>query len=135
VENTLNPSLNDNFFQQRFRVNFNWIFWKGFIYRLDLNHQINSGLSEGFDNNFSLINMSLGKKIFNNERGEVSLMVYDLLGQNANVNRNINATFIEDVQTNVLQQYVMLSFTYNLRRFSKGMDENAYNELYQESEN
>ncbi len=120
VENTLNPSLNDNFFQQRFRVNFNWIFWEGFIYRLDLNHQINSGLSEGFDNNFSLINMSLGKKIFNNQRGEISIMVYDLLGQNANVNRNINSTYIEDVQTNVLQQYVMLSFTYNLRRFSKG---------------
>ncbi len=62
VENTLNPNLNDNFFQQRFRVNFNWIIWKGIIYRLDLNHQINSGLSEGFDNNFSLVNMSLGKK-------------------------------------------------------------------------
>jgi len=85
VENTLNPNLNNNFFQQRFRVNFNWIIWEGIIYRLDLNHQINSGLSAGFDNNFSLINMSLGKKIFKNQRGEVSIMVYDLLGQNANV--------------------------------------------------
>ncbi len=131
VENTVNPSLNNQFFQQRFRVNFNWIFWAGFVYRLDLNHQINSGLSEGYDNNFSLVNMSLGKKVFNNQRGEVSIMVYDLLGQNANVRRNIAETYIEDVQTNVLQQYVMLSFTYNLRRFSKGMDEGEYNQMYQ----
>ncbi len=131
VENTLNPSLNNNFFQQRFRVNLNWIFWEGFVYRLDLNHQINSGLSEGYDNNFSLVNMSLGKKVFNNQRGEVSLMVYDLLGQNANVRRNIAESYIEDVQTNVLQQYVMFSFTYNLRRFSKGMDEGDYNQMYQ----
>jgi hypothetical protein len=131
VENTLNPSLNNHFFQQRFRVNLNWIFWAGFVYRLDLNHQINSGLSEGYDNNFSLVNMSLGKKVFNNQRGEVSLMVYDLLGQNANVQRNIAESYIEDVQTNVLQQYVMLSFTYNLRRFSKGMDEGDYNQMYQ----
>lgn len=131
VENTLNPSLDDSYFQQRFRVNFNWIIWAGIIYRLDLNHQINSGLSEGFDNNFSLINMSLGKKIFKNQRGEVSIMVYDLLGQNANVRRNITETYIEDIQTNVLQQYFMLSFTYNLRRFSKGMDEGDYNEMYQ----
>ncbi|GAB3222743.1 TonB-dependent receptor [Algoriphagus aestuariicola] len=131
VENTVNPSLNNQFFQQRFRVNFNWIFWAGFVYRLDLNHQINSGLSEGYDNNFSLVNMSLGKKVFNNQRGEVSVMVYDLLGQNANVRRNIAETYIEDVQTNVLQQYVMLSFTYNLRRFSKGMDEGEYNQMYQ----
>ncbi len=131
VENTLNPSLDDRYFQQRFRVNFNWIIWEGIIYRLDLNHQINSGLSEGFDNNFSLINMSLGKKIFKNQRGEVSIMIYDLLGQNANVRRNITETYIEDIQTNVLQRYFMLSFTYNLRRFSKGMDESDYNEMYQ----
>jgi hypothetical protein len=131
VENTLNTNLNNKFFQQRFRVNFNWIIWEGIIYRLDLNHQINSGLSAGFDNNFSLINMSLGKKIFKNQRGEVSIMVYDLLGQNANVRRNITETFIEDIQTNVLQQYFMVSFTYNLRRFSRGMDEDVYNELYQ----
>jgi hypothetical protein len=134
VENTLNPSLDNNFFQQRFRVNFNWIMFAGIIYRLDLNHQINSGLSEGFDNNFSLINMSLGKKIFKNQRGEVSIMVYDLLGQNANVRRNITETFIEDIQTNVLQQYFMISFTYNLRRFSKGMDEEDYNNMYRQGQ-
>ena len=132
VENTLNSNLDNRFFQQRFRVNFNWIIWEGFVYRLDLNHQINSGLSEGFDNNFSLINMSLGKKIFANQRGEISIMVYDLLKQNANVRRNITETYIEDIQTNVLQQYFMISFTYNLRRFSKGMDESTYNEMYRE---
>jgi hypothetical protein len=131
--NSLNSSLNSKFFQQRFRVNFNWIIWEGIIYRLDLNHQINSGLSEGFDTNFSLVNMSVGKKIFNNQRGEISLMVYDLLGENANVRRNITETFVEDVQSNVLQTYVMLSFTYNLRRFSKGMDEKEYSETYGDS--
>ena len=135
VENTLNPSLNDTFFNQRFSLNFNWIFWEGFIYRLDLNHQINAGLSEGFDNSFSLVNMSLGKKIFKNQRGEISIMVYDLFAQNANVRRNITETFIEDIQTNVLQRYFMLTFTYNLRRFSKGMDEDSYNELYKTEEN
>jgi hypothetical protein len=134
VRNTLNPNLNNEFFQQRFRVNFNWIIWEGIIYRLDLNHQINTGLSEGFNANFSLINMSLGKKIFANQRGEISLMVYDLLGQNANVNRNITETFIEDIQTNVLQRYFMLSFSYNLRRFSKGMDEKTYEEMYQSNQ-
>ncbi|MDA0314458.1 MAG: outer membrane beta-barrel protein [Bacteroidetes bacterium] len=128
-ENTLNPNLNTDFFQQRFRLNFNWIIWQGIIYRLDLNHQINSGLNAGFNTNFSLVNMSLGKKVFKNQRGEVSIMIYDLLNQNANVRRNISDTFIEDIQTNVLQQYFMLSFTYNIRRFSKGMDEEAYKEM------
>jgi hypothetical protein len=134
VNNSLNSSLDSKFFQQRFRVNFNWIIWEGIIYRLDLNHQINSGLSQGFDTNFSLVNMSVGKKIFNNQRGEISLMVYDLFGENANVRRNITETFVEDIQSNVLQTYVILSFTYNLRRFSKGMDEKDYSERYQNTE-
>jgi hypothetical protein len=78
--------------------------------------------------------MSVGKKIFNNQRGEISLMVYDLFGENANVRRNITETFVEDIQSNVLQTYVILSFTYNLRRFSKGMDEKDYSERYQNTE-
>jgi len=129
VENTLNPNLNNKFFNQRGRINFNWIIWEGFVYRLDLTHQVNSGLSEGFDTNFTLVNMSLGKKIFNNQRGEISLNVYDLFRQNNNIRRNISETFIEDVQTNVLQRYVMLTFSYNIRRFSKGMDMDDYQEL------
>lgn len=129
VENTLNPNLNNKFFNQRGRINFNWIIWEGFVYRLDLTHQVNSGLSEGFDTNFTLVNMSLGKKIFNNQRGEISLNVYDLFRQNNNIRRNISETFIEDVQTNVLQRYVMLTFSYNIRRFSKGMDMDDYNEM------
>jgi hypothetical protein len=50
------------------------------------------------------------------------------------VRRNISDTFIEDIQTNVLQQYFMLSFTYNIRRFSKGMNEDTYNEMYKDEE-
>jgi hypothetical protein len=129
VTNTLNPSLDNKFFNQRTRLNLSWIIWEGLIYRLDLNHQINSGLSAGFDNDFLLMNMSIGKKIFKNQRGEISLNVYDLLGQNANVRRNITDIYIEDTQTNVLSRYFMLSFSYNLRRFSKGMDMEDYNEL------
>jgi len=78
--------------------------------------------------------MSLGKKVFKNQRGAVSILVYDLLNQNANVRRNISDTFIEAIQTNVLQQYFMLSFTYNICRFSKGMDEEKYEEMYQDEE-
>ena len=120
VDNSIRPNLNNNFLNQSNHLNLNWIMWKGIIYRMDVNHQLNTGLAEGFDNSFVLMNMSVGKKLFNNERGEMSLHVYDLFGQNNNIRRNITDTFIEDRQSNVLQRYVMLTFTYNLRRFSKG---------------
>jgi hypothetical protein len=67
VKNTLRPNMNNNYFNQTTRLRFNWIFWKGFVYRTDLNHQANVGLSS-LGNNFTLWNMSIGKKVFQNQR-------------------------------------------------------------------
>ena len=67
-----------------------------------------------------LWNMSLGKKVFRNQRGEFNLSVYDLLKQNTSIWRNISDAYVEDVQTNVLQRYLMLTFTYNIRYFGVG---------------
>jgi hypothetical protein len=120
VRNSLRPALNNNFFNQSSRARLSWIIWEGFVFRTDLNHQVNAGLSAGYDNNYLLWNMSIGKKIFKNQRGEISLNVYDLLKQNISINRNVTELFVEDVQSNVLQQYFMLTFTYNIRRFSTG---------------
>ncbi|WP_192349325.1 outer membrane beta-barrel protein [Algoriphagus sp. Y33] len=130
VENTLNTNLNNNFYNQRSRLNLSWIIWEGFVYRLDVNHQLNSGLSEGFDANVLLMNMSIGKKVFGNRRGEISINAYDLLGQNRSVYRNVTDAFVEDGQNNVMQRYFMLSFSYNIRRFNKGTDMDDYNEIY-----
>ena len=51
------------------------------------------------------------------QKGELKLNVFDLLKQNRSIVRNFTDTHIEDIQNQVLQQYFMLSFTYNLRNF------------------
>jgi len=89
----------------------------GIVFRTDLTHDFYDGLDEDFDSNYLLWNMSIGKKIFKNDRGEISLTVFDLLNQNNALTRNITEVYTEDVQTNVLQQYAMLSFKYDLRHF------------------
>lgn len=43
-----------------------------------------------------------------------------LLEQNTNINRNVTELYVEDRESAVLQRYFMLSFTYNIRHFSKG---------------
>ncbi len=130
VDNSLRPVLNNNYFNQSSRLNFNWIVREGFVFRTNLNHQLNSGLAESFDNSFLLLNMSLGKKFLPNDRGELSLSVYDLLKQNNNVRRNVTELYVEDSRSNVLQRYFMLSFTYNLRHFSKGTSMSDFEELH-----
>src|SRR5690606_19463060 len=130
VHNSLRPALDNDYFTQTTRLNYNWILWEGLVYRLDLNHRLNSGLSEGYDNSTFLVNMAIGKKLLRSERAEVSVNVYDLFGQNNNIDRNITEMYIQDSQSNVLQRYFMVSLTYNIRYFSRGTTVDDYEELY-----
>ncbi|MEM6843231.1 MAG: outer membrane beta-barrel protein [Bacteroidota bacterium] len=117
VDNSIREELNDQYINQSTNGELTWIFGKGWVYRTQLNHQLFSGLAEGFDQNFLLWNMSVGKKFLKDRRGELQLSVFDLLKQNQSVQRNVTEAYIEDTQTQVLQQYFMLTFTYQLRSF------------------
>ena len=118
VTNTLQTASNTNYLNQKTKLKFNWVLGNGIVFRTDLTHDFYDGLSEDFDQNYLLWNMSIGKKIFKNDRGEISLTVFDLLNQNNALSRNVTEVYTEDVQTNVLQQYAMLSFKYDLRHFN-----------------
>ncbi|MEL6867287.1 MAG: hypothetical protein AAFP19_22870, partial [Bacteroidota bacterium] len=65
-------------------------------------------------------NASLGKNLFENEQGEISLSIFDALGQNRSINRVVNELYVEDTQNTVLQRYVMLSFRYQFKNFNTG---------------
>jgi hypothetical protein len=74
-----------------------------------------SGLTGGYDKNTLLWTMSLGKKLFSKQQGELTVSVVDLLNQNKSVNRTVTGTYVEDTQNNVLGRYFMLTFTYTVR--------------------
>jgi len=118
VRNTLRQQLNSQFFRQNTALRFSWIVTKGITVQSDVNHQLYSGLSAGFNQNFVLWNASLGKKLGPKQQAEIKLYAFDLLGQNNSIQRNITAAYTEDVQTNILQRYFMLMFTYNIRSFA-----------------
>ena len=119
VTNTLQAASNTNYLNQKTKLKLDWILGDGLVFRTDVTHDFYDGLSEDFDQNYLLWNISIGKKLFKNDQGEISLMVFDLLNQNNALTRNVTEIYTEDIQTNVLQQYVMLSFKYDLRHFGR----------------
>lgn len=120
VKNSLNTTADNRYFNQSSRLGMNYIFWRGIVFNSELNHQLYTGLSEGYNQNFFLWNVSLGKKLFRKQQGEIKVSVFDLLGQNTSIARTITETYSQDVISNVLQRYFMLTFTYNLRFFKGG---------------
>ncbi|MFC5269527.1 outer membrane beta-barrel protein [Adhaeribacter terreus] len=120
VENTSQSKSNNNYFNQNSGLRLNWIIWKGLFLQTDLTHQFYNGLAQGIDQNYLLWNAAVGKKLFKNNQGEIKLTGFDLLSQNNSIQRNITGAYIEDVETNVLQRYFMVVFTYNIRAFGGG---------------
>ena len=90
---------------------------KGWFVQNDLSGQVYNGLSGGLDQSFTLWNAAIGKKFLKNRAGELKLSVFDLLKQNQSVTRTVTEYSIADNQSQVLQRYLMLTFTYNLKNF------------------
>lgn len=117
VVNSIRPELNNRFYQHSAGARINLLTKSGWFVLNEVTNQTFTGLADGFNQNFWLWNASVGKKFLKKRQGELKLSVFDLLKQNQSVVRNVGETFIEDVQTQVLQQYFMLTFTYTLRNF------------------
>jgi hypothetical protein len=114
VKNTLQPNLNDSYYSGAASASINLLSKSGWVLHTDLTNQMYTGLSNGFNQNYTLWNASAGKKFLKNQRGDLRLSVFDILKQNQSITRNVTETYIEDVQTNVLQCYFMLTFTYKI---------------------
>lgn len=117
VSNTLQSQLNTNYFNQNSRFRTNLMFGKGFVFQTELSHQYYAGLSSAFNQNFFLWNMSLGKKLFKNQQGDLRITAFDLLKQNNSIQRSVTESYIEDGRSNVLQRYFLMVFTYNIRHY------------------
>lgn len=117
VTNSLQPASNGTYYYQNSNFKLNYVTKGGFFINTNLNHTFYTGLGQNFNLNFTLWNAAVGYKFLKNKSGELKLSTFDVLGQNNSISRTVTATYIEDLQTRVLQRYYMMTFTYTLRNF------------------
>lgn len=120
VVNTIQEQLDANFINQSTSFKFAWVLKERLITRSNITHQYYNGLSDNLNQSFFLWSASIGLKIFKDQQGELAIEVFDILNQNQAIVRNVTEVYYEDVQSNVLQQFFMLSFTYNFKNFNTG---------------
>ncbi len=120
IKNSVQPTQNQNYYSGYASASVNLLSKSGWVFHTDINSQTYSGLSAGYNKPFTLVNASAGKKFLKNERGDLRLNVFDLLKQNRSINRTNDPAYIQDVETNVLQRYFMLTFTYKINNVRTG---------------
>ncbi len=108
----------DDYYTSTAGVQFNLLGKAGWFLQNDINNQTYKYKNNNVpDQNFWLWNVSAGKKFLKDQKGELKLSVFDILKQNKSISRTVTETYIEDVQSQVLQRYFMLTFTYKLKNF------------------
>jgi hypothetical protein len=117
VTYSLQAAQNTDFLSYGADLDLNFFLPKGFTLGNTVAYTGNAGRAEGFNPNFTLWNAYLAKSLLKNNRGEVRMTVYDLLNQNTGLDRTANGNFVQDTRYLVLNQYFMLTFTYNLSKF------------------
>jgi hypothetical protein len=119
VRYSLQPNQNSDFFTHSGSFRFNYIPVPALIVSSDLMVNAFSGLGDDFNQQIWLWNVGAGYRFMKDKRGELRWSVFDLLGQNNSITRNATETYVEDIETRLLQRFHMLTFTYNLRHFGQ----------------
>jgi hypothetical protein len=107
-----------NFFSHTGSVQLNLLSKKGWFFQNDLNNQLQWQTTT---EQYWLWNMSVGKKFLKDRKGELKLTAFDVLKQNVSFSRSVSedGNSIYTQRSQVLTQYFLLTFTYNLRNFGK----------------
>ncbi len=116
ARNSIQQSLDNNYFSHSVYFKFNYIFLGGFVLSSDFNLIATTGLTGGYNQSIPLLSVGIGRRFFDGN-GELKLSVFDALDKNTSITRNIGSGYIEDVRTAVLRRYALLTFSYNLRSF------------------
>jgi len=101
-----------------FNMNLVFKIRKSFNTSIDASKNFTSGYTSGA-NNPLLINASVFKSFFKNNRASVNLRAYDLLNQGNNLFRAVSGNMIIENRSKQITRYFMATFSMNLENFPK----------------
>jgi hypothetical protein len=114
---TVNPSVKTNYYTHSHSLYVNVTLPKRFEINtsVEANFRQKTNLFSG-NNNVVLWNGYIGKKMFKNDKGMISIRANDILDQNRGYNRFVNSNILREESYQTLRRYFLLTYTWN---FSK----------------
>ncbi len=117
-KSSIRPDIVTNYWSAEFNIDFTITIHK----KWDLNNAIQSQIRQKTElfsgnNNVTVWNSYISKKILKNDKGQIRLSAFDILNQNRGYSRNISSTTLTENNYQQLSQYFLLGFIWN---FSKG---------------
>ena len=115
----ISSQLNE-YFNQSAKAEFKWVAWKGFTLTANGTYSQYKGITDNYNEEILLCNAYIGKKLFKNQRGELSVGVNDIFNQNRDFRKDVGANYIQNTTNLAIGRYVAVQFVYNIRAFAGG---------------
>jgi hypothetical protein len=112
----MDGNADNHYINQSYAADFSYRFKYNFYWLTDCDYYITTGRTEGYNQHVFLWNMSVAKKLLKNNAFEIKVTAYDILKQNKGINRFIGENYFEDVRSNVVPRFILLSLGYNFNR-------------------
>ncbi len=121
VANTLQKQSNTSYYNHNANVRANFTFFQNrLVLNTDLTQSYYAGLSESYNQTFTLWNAYMGYKFFKDRSLELKLSVYDILDQNKSISRTVTEAYTQDSNTKILNRYALFTLTYTFKKFKNG---------------
>ena len=117
----INSSQDQTVVNKGFGMEFNTKLIGGFYLasRLDYNKFTNDRFQQ--DLSVPILNASIYRQFLKGNKGELRLSIYDAFDENVSLQQGTYGNGVSQSLTNALGQYVMLSFTYNIKGLQSGV--------------
>jgi len=111
-KSSLSSVSNTPYSQQNYNARFMWKLPLGFRIETDIDYNILGRRADGFNINYFIWNAQISKSFLKTENLVLAAIANDMLNQNVNAQRQINANVVVDNRTRIISRYFLLKLTF-----------------------
>jgi len=122
---TINDQNNKPYTAQQYNGSVRIELKKKFFIESDVNYNVNSRRTNGYNINYFIVNGSVTKNFGKLENFVVAIKAFDIFNQNIMANRQVYNNIITDTKTKIISRYFLLNLVYKFNS-QKTKDEGEY---------
>ncbi len=106
--------LNQNTLLQTYFIDATLTVWKKWRLQGSYNYNLYSSAAFGSDQALPLMKLSLSRYVLPGDKGQIVFSIFDALDENRGLSRSADINYIEEIRSNSIGRYAMLSFIYSI---------------------
>ncbi len=115
----------NQYFDQSASATMKFVFGGGFTFTASVVYKQYLGITNNYNDQYTVCNAFIGRKIFKDKRGEITVGVNDALDQSMSITRYVGTNYSQNTTDIAMGRYFSAQFIYNLRYFGRKASTNA----------